>query len=120
MYNGNMKIKRPLNTKKEGMVEILVYKEKNVFVGVCLTFDIVEEGNDALAVLKSIKEAVQLHLNTVIKNNMSDNLLNRYAPLEYWEKYFEATKKIQAASLKKSTNFAIVSPYQRSLISEFA
>ncbi|OGI64035.1 hypothetical protein A2914_02425 [Candidatus Nomurabacteria bacterium RIFCSPLOWO2_01_FULL_41_21] len=115
-----MKIQRPFNTKKEGMVEILVYKEKNVFVGVCLTFDIVEEGSDPLVVLRSIKEAVQLHLDTVIKNNMSDDLLNRYAPLPYWKKYFEATKKMQVASLKKSTNFAIVSPYQRSVIPEFA
>lgn len=102
------------------MVEILVYKEKDIFVGVCLTFDIVEEGTDALSVLKSIKEATELHLNTVIKNNMSDDLLNRYAPTEYWEKYFEATKKIQVASLKKSTNYAIVSPYQSSIISQFA
>ena len=115
-----MKIERPLNTKKEGMVEILVYKEKNIFVGVCLTFDIVEEGINALSVLKSIKEATQLHLNTVINNNMSDDLLNRYAPREYWEKYFKATKKIQATSLKKSTNYAIVSPYQSSVIPEFA
>ena len=115
-----MKIERPINTKKEGTVEILVYKEKGAFVGVCLTFDIIEEGTDALSVLRSIKEATQLHLNTVIKNNMSDDLLNRYAPQEYWEKYFEVTKKIQTASLKKSTNYAIVSPYHSSVVSEFA
>jgi len=115
-----MKIKRPLNTKEEGMVEILVYKEKDVFVGVCLTFDILEEGIDTLSVLKSIKEATQLHLDTVIKNRMSDDLLNRYAPDEYWKKYFEATKKIQVASIKKSTSYAIVSPYQSSVIPQFA
>ena len=51
---------------------------------------------------------------------MSDDLLNRYAPAEYWEKYFETTKKIQTASLKKSTNYAIVSPYHSSVVSEFA
>jgi len=115
-----MKIERPKNTKKEGMVEILVYKEGNTFIGVCLTFDIVEEGKNALDVLKSIKEAIQLHLNTVVKNNMSDDLLNRYAPREYWDKYFQATKKIQANSLKKSTDYAIISPYQLSTISQFA
>lgn len=115
-----MKIQRPLNTKKSGLIEILVYKEKDVFVGVCLTFDILEEGKDPLMLIKSIKEAAQLHLETVIKNNMSDDLLNRYAPKKYWEKYFEATKKIQLSSLKKSNNFPIVSPYQRSTILEFA
>ena len=48
VYNAGMKIERPKNTKKEGTVEIFVYKEGNVFVGVCLTFDIVEEGKNAL------------------------------------------------------------------------
>ncbi|MEK7459911.1 MAG: hypothetical protein AAB636_02495 [Patescibacteria group bacterium] len=115
-----MKIIRPINTKKEGTIEILVYKEKGVFVGVCLTFDILEEGTNALSVLKSIKEAAQVHLNAVVKNNMSDDLLNRYAPIEYWKKYFEIIKKIQTAFLKKSTNYAIVSPYHSSVISEFA
>jgi len=115
-----MKIERPKNTKKEGTIEFLVYKEDKTFVGVCLTFDIVEEGTDALSVLKSIKEAAQVHLNAVVKNSMSDDLLNRYAPAEYWKKYFETTKKIQTASLKKSTDFAIVSPYHSSVVSKFA
>ncbi len=115
-----MKIVRPKNTKEKGTIEFLVYKEGKTFVGVCLTFDIVEEGTDALSVLKSIKEAAQVHLNAVVKNNMSDDLLNRYAPAEYWKKYFETTKKIQTASLKKSTNYAIVSPYHSSVVSEFA
>jgi len=115
-----MKIERPKNTKEKGTIEFLVYKEGKTFVGVCLTFDIIEEGTNALYVLKSIKEAAQVHLNAVVKNNMSDDLLNRYAPAEYWKKYFETTKKIQMASLKKSTDFAIISPYHSSVVSEFA
>src|SRR3990167_506369 len=103
-----MKIERPKNTKKEGTIEFLVYKEGKTFVGVCLTFDIIEEGTDALSVLKSIKEATQVHLNAVVKHNMTDDLLNRYAPVEYWEKYFETIKKTQTASMKKSTNFTII------------
>ncbi len=115
-----MKIERPRNTKNKGTIEFLVYKEGKTFIGVCLTLDIVEEGDDALSVLKSIKEVAQLHLNAVIRHNMSDDLLNRYAPKEYWEKYFEVTKQIQTASLKQSTSYAIVSPYHSSMVSEFA
>src|SRR3989344_1717299 len=105
-----MKIERPKNTKKEGTIEFLVYKEGKTFVGVCLTFDIVEEGNNGDKLMESIQEAAQGHLEVVREKKMSDDLLNRYAPVEYWEKYFETIKKTQTASMKKSTNFTIISP----------
>lgn len=112
-------IKRPRNTKEKGIVENLVYKEGKSFVGVCLTFDIVEEGNNPTEVMKSLKEAVELHLETVIRNNLSEELLNRYAPEEYWEKYFETAKGIEKLSLK-DTNSITVSPYYRSLTTQMA
>ena len=84
-----MIIPRPKNTKKSGMMEFFVYQEKSKFIGVCLTFDIVEEGEDLKEVMKNLEEAALLHLEVVCKENLSDDLLNRYAPDEYWEKYFE-------------------------------
>ncbi len=84
---------REKNTKEKGLIEYFVYPEGDKFVGVCLTFDIVEEGNDPGQLMESIKEAAQLHLSIVIKENMSDELLNRYAPKEYWDKYFEALQE---------------------------
>jgi predicted RNase H-like HicB family nuclease len=81
------------NTKKEGLIEFLVYPEGDKFVGACLTFDIIEEGGDPIKLMESIKEAAQLHLEIVVKEDMSDDLLNRYAPEEYWDKYFEALKE---------------------------
>lgn len=92
------------------MVEFMVYKEKDTFVGVCLTFDIVEEGSDPVELMKSIKEAAELHLETVIKNDMSEELLNRYAPEEYWQKYFEITRNLEKP-LPKASDFLVVSPY---------
>ena len=114
-----MNIQRPRNTKEQGLVECLVYKENDSFVGVCLTFDIVEEGNNPTEVMKSLKEAVELHLETVIRNNMSEELLNRYAPEEYWKKYFETVKGIEKSSLN-NTNSITISPYYRSLVTQMA
>ncbi len=83
-----MKINRFWNNKKRGMIEFLFYKEKDKYVGVCLTFDIIEEGDDFIKLKQSVEEAARLHLEVVIKKNLSDDLLNRYAPEEYWKKYF--------------------------------
>lgn len=100
-------------------MEFLVYKEGSSYVGVCLTFDIVEGSSNPVELLKSLKEVAELHLDTVIKNNLPDELLNRYAPEEYWEKYFEALKN-RASRSSKNNNFPVVSPYYRSLTAEFA
>ena len=88
-----MKPIREKNTKEKGLMEFLVYSEGDKFVGVCLTFDIVEEGSDPVKLMESIKEAAQLHLEVVWKENMSDELLNRFAPEEYWDKYFVALRE---------------------------
>jgi len=88
-----MKPIREKNTKEKGLIEFIVYPDDDQFVGVCLTFDIVEEGSDPVSLMESIKEAAQLHLDVVLKENMSDELLNRFAPQEYWDKYFEALKE---------------------------
>ena len=114
-----MNIQRPQNNKERRTVEYLVYKDSDIFVGVCLTFDIVEEGNDPTELMKSVKEAAELHLETVIRNNLPDELLNRYAPEEYWVKYFEAAKKIERPSLTK-TDSLIVSPYHHPLTAQMA
>ena len=115
-------ISRPKNTKERGVIEFLVYKEKNTFVGVCLTFDIVEENNNPVDLMKSLKEAAELHLETVRKNGMTDDLLNRYAPDEYWKKYFKAAREIETPSLSNTNylNSLVVSPYQQSLVYQMA
>lgn len=115
-----MNIQRPKNTKEKGIIEFLVYKEGDSFVGVCLTFDIVEEGKNSTELMRSIKEAAELHLETVIRENLTDELLNRYAPEEYWIKYFKAAQEIEKPNSINSTNSLIVSPYYRSLTAQMA
>lgn len=106
-------IKRSKNTKENGTIEYIVYEEGKNFVGVCLTFDIVEEGENPTELLKSIKESAELHLETVIKNKLSDDLLNRYAPKEYWNKYFDISKNLEKSP---QNAFPIRSPYYQSLV----
>jgi len=110
---------RVYNTKEHGTVEFLVYREGNGFVGVCLTFDIVEEGTDPVALMKSIKEAALLHIETVVKKNLDDDLLNRYAPQEYWDKYLETTQNLGKPDIL-TENALLVSPYSIASIVQFA
>lgn len=110
-----MNIERPKNTKKSGYIEFFAYQERDKFIGVCLTFDIIEEGKNIEEVMKSLNEAALLHLKVVQEKNLSDDLLNRHAPEEYWSKYFELLEQlqhIQHARLREKWQTAINSfPY---------
>lgn len=94
-------IKRTRNTKAKGMMEFIFLEEKGKYIGVCLSFDIVEEGKDLGKLIQGVEDAAKLHLRTVIKKNLSDDLLNRYAPEEYWKKYFEALKALERQKVEK-------------------
>ena len=102
---------RTKNTKEKGNIEFFVYKTKseNAYTGVCLTFDIVEEGSNPDALMKSLEEAALLHLEAVRIKNLSDTLLNRPAPKKYWNKYLSS---LVALTHKPATPVSFqVSPY---------
>ena len=105
-----MKIIRPKNTKKSGLIEYLCYRNKGHYVGVCLSFNIIEEGKDLSALQASLEEAAMLHLKTVRKHNLSDDLLNRHAPEQYWKIYFSlqtqlAKEKTQSVASHTMSSF---------------
>ena len=107
-----MKIERPKNTKEKGFTEFFFFKKGKKWTGVCLTFDIVESGDDLKSVKESLLEAAQLHLEAVVKNKMSDDLLNRYAPEEYWKMYFDYLKsiskqKVEGGPYKEASNYKL-------------
>ena len=91
-YNNHrsMKNAKIWNTKKRGVFEFLVYPDGKRFVGVCLTLNIIEEGERPKELLKSLEEAAFGHLKVVRKENLSDKLLNRPALKKYWDKYYTA------------------------------
>ena len=93
-----------INTKTQGLYEFFVYPEQGRFVGVCLTLDIVEEGNNLHDVFNSLIKAAHGHVETVIKNGLNDSLLNRPAPKLYWKKLQEFKKQKQLAEENQKEN----------------
>ena len=76
------------NTKKQGKFTLFVYPEKpNYYIGVCLEFDLIQEGKTIPEAMEKIKSASISYLKTVIKFNMDDDLLNKRAPKEHWKKF---------------------------------
>lgn len=70
------------NTKKRGQFRMFVYREKpKYYIGVCLEFDLIQEGENAREVMQRIQEASLGYLKTVIKNNLDDDLLNKKRPI---------------------------------------
>ena len=113
-----MKIKRPRNTKNKGNIEYVIYKKGKRYIGVCLTFNILEENKDSKLLKESLEEAALLHLEVVRKNNLSNDLLNRYAPEEYWKIYFDSIKEYQKSQLDKVFGevSTAIDPYKKNLV----
>ena len=100
---------RVKNTKQEGLLEFLVYRDGNKYTGVCLTLDIIEEGSNSSELMKSIQDAAIGHVKLVIKKHLNDDLLNRLAPDEYWEKYFNVLDALSEQTRKLRKNQSLVS-----------
>ncbi len=83
----------PWNTYKQGRAKVFIYPEKDHFVAVCLEFGLVEEAENLERVEEYIKDAVESHIKTVIKNKLSEDLLNRPAAEKYWRKFRDYLQK---------------------------
>ena len=112
-----MNIKRPWNTKKRGFAESVIFCKDGTWIAVCLTFDILEEGKSYEEVQKALTSAIELHIETIQKENLPDALLNRYAPDKYWDLYFKATaekskkKLIGGVAKNKTLPFFYTQPF---------
>lgn len=91
------------NTKNKGLFVFLVYPEDKKFIGVCLTLNIVEEGENPQEILKNLIGAAFGHLEVVRKENLSDDLLNRPASKKYWDKYEEYKREQFLKSISRIT-----------------
>ena len=94
------------NTKKGGLLRFLFFQEKRTFVGVCLDLDIIVEGKDFNQVQSELKQTSRDHVELVIKEKLSDDLLNRHAPKKYFNMYSQISEKSSPAILE-----SVVSPY---------
>jgi hypothetical protein len=91
------------NTYKKGQLQYLFFKEGKKYVGICLELNIYEEGEDFKTVKETVTKISREHVEYVIKNKLSEGLLNRHAPKKYWDMY-----KVNS----HNKNTLITSPYQ--------
>lgn len=89
------------NTKERGIISFLFFREKKNYIGICLSFNIIEEGSDFEMVKKHLITSTKLHLETVYEKNLSDDLLNRHADKKYWEIYWKAKKLSRPSQIPK-------------------
>ncbi len=83
------------NTKKNGVLHFILYKEKTEYVAVCLNFDLVEYGKNPEKLKKSIHEAATAYLKAVRKKKLSDKYLN--LPVD--KKYLDILENIRVDKL---------------------
>lgn len=101
------------NTKEKGFIRIVVFPYKDHFVGACLDFNIIEEGENPQLLQASLLESALGYIETVRKEGLEDELLNQAAPKEYWSKY-EQLRKVESskAELPKAVPAWLLNSYQ--------
>ncbi len=95
-------IKMMRNTKRKGKFIIFVYPETSKhFIGVNLTFDLVVEGDNPGEALERIRKASLDYIETVCKEKLNDELLNRRAPQKYWNRLRKHLNRVLKESGKR-------------------
>ncbi|MBU4204713.1 hypothetical protein KKE19_00725 [Patescibacteria group bacterium] len=99
------------NTLKSGKVRYIIFKENDVWYGVALEFNIVEEGDNPAEVILSLFQAIQGYVETAQKLKMRPMPLNQKPDKEYqelWNK-LEESKEKKSAMPKNIYNFGYTS-----------
>ncbi len=91
---------RQKNTLHQGSVRYIVFREDDVWYGVCLEFNIVESGDTPEEALLLLFEATQGYLASAQKIKARPHILNQQPDKEY-EKMWES---LETSPVKKQTN----------------
>jgi len=86
------------NTLQKGNVRFIIFREGNVWYGVCLEFNIVETGDNPREAMLLLFEAVEGYLESARKIKARPHILNQKADREYEEMWnvLEEHKKMPA------------------------
>lgn len=84
------------NTYKTGRATVLVLKEKDKYVGICLEFDLEVAGSTHEEAKERIVEYMQVWHKNIVENKLPETLLNRPAPKKYWNMLEKVTKDLEA------------------------
>ncbi len=78
-----------MNTYQKGSVRTIIFKDKNVWVGVALEFNLVETGDDPREVFLMLDEAIRGYVISAKKAKIRPYILNQVSDIEYenlWKK----------------------------------
>ncbi len=78
-----------MNTYQKGSVRTIIFKDKDVWVGVALEFNIVETGDDPREVFLMLDEAIRGYVISAKKAKIRPHILNQVSDIEYenlWKK----------------------------------
>lgn len=122
------------NTYKQGRVTFLIFPdtEGKGYLGVCLEFDLVVRKKTREEAGESIKDYAILWHRNIVKNNLSEELLNKPADKKYWKIYEKLLKhEAQRAEAQHTASHSILTnsfpnftsliqfPYQKGLYNKF-
>ncbi len=89
-YDERMKYK---NTLQKGSFRFIIFKEEDAWYGVCLEFNIIEEGSTPQEAYLLLNEAAQGYVESARKIKARPHILNQIPNREYeslWSKLQEA------------------------------
>ncbi len=96
------------NTYESGRVTFIIFKDKKIdrFIGACLEFDLEAEAETSSEAQSKIQDYAKLWLENVRENKLSEELLNKSAPEEYWDldKELEAQRKSREKIINNYTS----------------
>lgn len=84
------------NTLQRGSFRYIIFREDNVWYGVCLEFNIVESGDTPQEAMLLLFEAAQGYLESAKKIKARSNILNQKSDPEYenlWRNLQEAKRQ---------------------------
>ena len=94
------------NTFQKGNVRFIIFREGNVWYGVCLEFNIVETGDNPREAMLLLFEAVEGYLESGRKIKARSHILNQRPDREYEEMWddLQEGKKIRAKEVSTFGN----------------
>jgi hypothetical protein len=94
------------NTLNKGSVRYIIFKENDIWYGVALEFNIVEEGDNPVGVMASLFEAIQGYVETARKFKMRPMPLNQKPDKEYEELWNKLQKDKTEKTVKLEQVFS--------------
>lgn len=95
------------NTLQKGSVRYVIFKEKDIFFGVALEFNVVVEAASQIEAIVLLNEAVQGYLESARKFKLRPQVLNQTVEPEYEQMW----REVQERGIRKTSTQSTKSPY---------